>query len=267
MFFIEELFNPFAQRERDWAKRHVEEVRIPACVPWTPDIKWARELNIKAETWPRFELFDIPATAAGFSVIRARDFTGKGVESPDGTIRYLHMILPRGEPLTTSRGNQKGTVLFDGDVVVPALFMSTSRDDDGTINWRWVDNPWMSITPMEVLTLRAGTRFARGKVIVGGLGLGYQLIEVCKRRQVKEVVVVERSQALVDFIMPALKDRLGKPVEVVVGDAYKVIPEMQADVCLLDIFKHYGSNRDYAERITLHSPGIGKFWIWGSATI
>ena len=68
---------------------------------------------------------------------------------------------------------------------------------------------------MEFFTLRGGTRFSRGHTVVAGLGLGHQLREVTHRKQVKRVTLIERSQSLLDFIMPALKPLLGPaPVEI-----------------------------------------------------
>jgi spermidine synthase len=122
----------------------------------------------------------------------------------------------------------------------------------------------MSITPMEMLSLRPGTRMARGDVIIGGLGLGHQLIEVSKRPQVRRLVLVEKSQGLVDFMMPAIAPHLHRPVDVVVGDAYEVIPQMYADVALIDIYPKYGRNRYLCNKLKAASPGIKKFWCWGA---
>ncbi len=87
--------------------------------------------------------------------------------------------------------------MWDGPVSIPALHERLSYNKD-----HWDQVPWMSLTPMEMMTMRHGTKRARGRVIVAGLGLGHQLIEVSKRKQVKEIVLVEKSQELVDWILP-----------------------------------------------------------------
>lgn len=91
----------------------------------------------------------------------------------------------------------------------------------------------------------------------------YQLRRVCALRRVKEVVVVEKSEALTQLVMPRLQDRLqGKVVDVVIGDAHKVMKDMHADVALVDIFPSYGSNQLYGRY-----PKIKQIWCWGSAAM
>ncbi len=126
----------------------------------------------------------------------------------------------------------------------------------------------MSFTPMEFFTLRSGTKLAKGHTIVAGLGMGYQLEQVCKKRSVKKVTLIEKDQEIVDWIFPRL-DLNGKEVDVIIGDAEELILDMTADVALIDIYKGYGGNGDgIVDRIYRSKNGkIGKVWVWGSANI
>ena len=120
----------------------------------------------------------------------------------------------------------------------------------------------MSLTPMEMVTLRGGIRFAKKHTVVAGLGLGHQLIEVSRKKSVKKITLVESSQELVDWLLPRIKTFMGDAkLKVVVGDAKKLVPKMTADVALIDIFRSYGSN-DFVE-----CPKIPRVWCWGSAEI
>ena len=114
-------------------------------------------------------------------------------------------------PLETYLGARRGEVAFDGDVLIPALHERDARYADGS-PWQarnlWGSSPWMSHTPMEVFSLRGGTRRAKGSVVVAGLGLGQQLIDVSQRAAVKQLTLVECSQELVDWIMPRISATL-----------------------------------------------------------
>ncbi len=235
--------------------------RLTECVPWSPAMKWRRELNLQGATYGIRELF--PTVGASLDPVHALGH-GLYVDSPGGSFRYCVRVQPRGRPLLTWWGSQVGTVIFDAPVGIPALFQARpgyARDDPE----RWNEHPWMSLTPAEYLTLRPGTRMARGHTVVAGLGLAHQLIEVSRRLQVKRVTLVELSQELVDWLMPVVKPHLRKPVEVVVGDAYDIIPQLRADIALVDIFPGYGNAQRKIDELAARSPRIKKFWGWGSS--
>jgi hypothetical protein len=61
--------------------------------------------------------------------------------------------------------------------------------------------------------------------------------------------------------MPKITPHLGQPVEIIVGDAYAVVPKMHADVALIDIFPDYGGNS-----FNVHCPNIAAIWCWGSSS-
>jgi spermidine synthase len=98
--------------------------------------------------------------------------------------------------------------------------------------------------------------------------MGYQLEQVCKKRSVKKVTLIEKDQEIVDWIFPRL-DLNDKEVDVIIGDAEELLLDMTADVALIDIYKGYGGNGDgVVDRIRRSKDGeIGKVWVWGSANI
>jgi|GEM_PF-1548529 len=233
--------------------------RLKHCVPWSSAMPWTPELNLQAHTykvrdlWPGIVPSDAPVD---------RLEPGQFVDSPSGRFRYCVRLQRRGKPLLTWWGNQVGTVVFDGDVPIPALYQTPDDPDDPR---PWNDAPWMSLTPAELMTLRPGTRMAKGHTVIAGLGLGHQLIEVAKRLPVKRVTVVELDRELADWIMPVIRPHVRKKVDVVIGDAYEVIPKLKADVALIDIFPGYGDGFRRVEALRRASPGIKKFWGWGTS--
>lgn len=247
-----------ASQQRALAAHHRE--RLARCVPWSSALSWQPELNIQGATyevlelWPGLVASDAPVDALG---------PGQRVDSPSGRFRYCVRLHRAGAPLLTWWGAQVGTVVFDTDVLIPALYQARGPDDPGT--GLFMETPWMSLTPAELLTLRPGTRLARGRTIVAGLGLGHQLIEVCKRLAVKRAVLVELDQELVDWILPRIRPHLRKPIDVHVGDAYEIIPNLRADVALIDIFPGYGDGFQRVKELAHKSPHVKRFWGWGTS--
>lgn len=246
-----------AQEERH--KRAVE-ARALKCVPWDTNMRWQQELNIKAETYKVLSLFDVKPTESVYAgSAKSRQYE----DSPQGQFRYVEKVLPMGTILETAYGNKRGTVMFDGAVVLPALH---ERDEHSLGGWS--REVWMSLTPMETMSLRPGTRRAKGSVIVAGLGLGHQLIEVSKRKQVTRLTLVERSRELIDWLLPRVRPYLARELdEVVVDDAYEALPKMSADVALVDIFKGYGGNAYARDRLRTQCKGIKFVWAWGASEV
>lgn len=242
-------------------KRQAREVqrRIPLAIPWCPEIKWQPELNIQAETYKPLSLFKVqPLRSNNVRHGKRRNLA----RSPKGTFCYCEKILLKGHLLRTAQGNKTGSVLFDDDVIIPSLHQKLSWTDE------WTLEPWMSLTPLEMMTLRPGTKKAKGHVVVAGLGLGHQLIEVSKRKQVKRLTLIERNQELVDWLLPRIKPHLGRELdEVVVDDACTALPKLKADVALVDIFKSYGNNGWMQHDLRRVCKDIKAFWVWGSARV
>lgn len=230
-------------------------------VPWDPKMPFSPGLNIRAGTYTQPSLFKVkPSDASDTNKVKNKRW--KLAVSPDGKWCYRERAISAGGMLDTISGSRRGVVRFDGDALIPMLHQKRS---DG----KWMSGPWMSFTPLEFFTLRPGTKLAKGHTIVAGLGMGYQLEQVCKKRSVTKVTLIEIDQELVDWILPQL-DLNGKEVKVIIGDAEKLLLDMKADVALVDIYKSYGSNGDMlrwnmSRGVNKHS--IGKLWIWGSASI
>ncbi len=246
------------KRIKEYERREAER-RASLAIPWDPNMKWQKELNLQAKTYEVPLLFDCKPTKHA----NPRYITDPEeiVISKSGEWLYCNKRLKAGLNLPIYQAKAKGSVMFDGPVTVPAIH---NKDYTG----RWNENPYMSLTPGEILSLRTGTRLAKGKVVIGGLGLGYQLVEVSKRKQVDKILVVEKSKDLVDFIYKKIKPRLGMTeVELIVGDAYEVLPKLTADVALIDIFDAYYDKSWDREKFERSCPNIKRIWCWGHVTI
>jgi hypothetical protein len=273
------MFDLFSSRhppspEHLAALARAKEEELRTAIDWSMDIKWQPRLVVKASSWPTYDLFpDLPVLPAGTSntaveaMVKglAPELDQYAARSPSGRFVYAKRILPRGHSLSINRANSDGTVKFDGDVVIPIVFERRYvRDDQGNVVRERDPVLWMSHTPFEIFTLRDGVKKSKGHTVVAGLGLGWQLAQIASRKKVSGVTLVEFSQELVDWILPRIVPLLPQSkVEVRVGDAYRVLPTLEADVAIVDIWPTYTDIGMDLARMEGCSAGIKEFWGWG----
>lgn len=123
---------------------------------------------------------------------------------------------------------------------------------------------WMSLTPFEMLTQRSGVQAAKGTVVVGGLGLRWFLRKVCERPSVELVIVVERSQELLDWYGTAMCQKHSKVTDVICDDAYNQIGKHGEARYLLDIWPTFGDARNDQRFIQAKRALKKNNWGWGA---
>lgn len=64
------------------------------------------------------------------------------------------------------------------------------------------DGIWMTDLPIEQRQMDDLVRSASGRVLVGGLGLGYAVVALAAKPRVKEIVVVEKSRDVINLVWP-----------------------------------------------------------------
>jgi hypothetical protein len=150
-------------------------------------------------------------------------------------------------------GKPIGQVQFDRPVSVPILTQAGAMSD-----------PWMSLTPNEILTQRPGIRRAKGRVLVGGLGLGWFTREILKREQVKHVTVVDINADLLKVIGQPIIDAHPGRVTMVHSDVWDHVKDnTEYDSYLLDIWKGY-PNAAYDRKFqAFKDEHPGCVWGWG----
>ena len=116
---------------------------------------------------------------------------------------------------------------------------------------------------MEMITQRSGIQAASGKVVIGGLGMGWFLRKVCEKPEVEEVIVVEYSQDLLDWYGHDLCSKYGKVSDVICGDVYDQVGRHGDAKYLLDIWATYHeARRD--RRFNEAKRLLGnQLWGWG----
>lgn len=120
-------------------------------------------------------------------------------------------------------------------------------DDYLSVNWRIDDTPyprlcakntlWMSLSPMEVQSAALAILLAKGRVVMGGLGLGYCALRMAAKKEVDEVRVYEMNPHIIEWFMAAFDDRPGfSKIGFVLGDMRQTCHDETADLAYVDIY-------------------------------
>ncbi|WP_029011920.1 hypothetical protein [Niveispirillum irakense] len=109
------------------------------------------------------------------------------------------------------------------------------READGTLR------TWMSMTPMEIESQELGCQFARGHVLVMGMGMGWAAANSALRPEVTRVTVVERDPLVLSMIetldiFGQLPDAARAKIHIVQGDALAYVPDQPVDLLMPDIW-------------------------------
>jgi hypothetical protein len=261
-FMSDQWRKRLVQQDQDEKERYFKnlvETRIPEA--WNEDTtKFADLLFIDGKTFTPYQFFVTDPVPAGRT---PKDH--QGVWSKDGHFFLFNRSWPSGVPLRLMQNRRRGYVWFTTEVCFPVLV--DASDTPRQIPRCNADDVWMSLTPMEVLTQRKAVQLAKGKVLVGGIGLGWLLRKVCEKKSVTEVIVVEKNQSLLDWIGGILVDRnldvIHKVTEWICDDVYNQVGKHGDETLhLLDIWKSYGGCDHKFDQLKKTLPP-GKLWGWG----
>jgi hypothetical protein len=122
----------------------------------------------------------------------------------------------------------------------------------------------MSDTLMERNTNWQIVREATGHTFIAGLGLGMILVPILRKPEVTKVTVIEKSQDVIDLVLPQLRAYLGADadkLEVICADILVWLPpkgwkvdvvyfDIWADICVDNIEEIIALHRRFARRKT-----------------
>lgn len=162
-----------------------------------------------------------------------------------GDYIFYKRILPNavkgnffGQPLVKSqlqlyRRTNVAYCYFDKNVGVPILANSLMQ-------------PWMSLTPNEVLTQRSHIKRMCGNVGLAGLGLGWAARKILLRDKVTSLTIFEVNQSIIEFFGKPLTEQFGDKVSLVQANAYDV-DWAKFDASYWDIWMCWGeASHDYS---------------------
>jgi len=252
---VDEFADEFATPKRP-AKKTQEELFLERAAKiaetWDEDAtKFKPMLVLQGASYRPQTIFDV----APYPADPDRTPENHLIRSPHGEFAYMNRLWRRGQAIPLLQNRREGMVYWDQDVVIPVLL--DGRDL----------SVWMSLTPMEVLTLREGISLAKGTVVIGGLGMGYLLRKVCEKANVQRVIVVEKSRELLDWFGDRLCASQPKVTDVICGDAYEQLGQFDPETrYLFDIWPIYGDAADDA-KFRAAKVKHRHLWGWGDYRI
>ncbi len=130
------------------------------------------------------------------------------------------------------------------------------------------DHVWMSVTPYEVETMARPIALSRGRVLALGLGLGYYPFMALTRKEVEQVVVVEKDRDVLSLFATEILPQFSRPEKVLLvqADAYSYLKKEDLsafDTVFFDIHSTAeDSLRSYAACLRLRRRRDNvSFWI------
>ena len=177
----------------------------------------------------KWRWIDIPeGTSGSFSV--KHSFTKPGDTVPSSNMRQA---LLRGQPVTAIKFPQghRWHKLLQGQRL------------------------WMTDLPIEQIQHDTMLRGFRGSVLVGGLGLGYAVSSLRRKRHVHRIVVVEKSKDVIDLVAPYTRG-----CEVVHADLFDYLKDCDEtfDAGFYDIWTSDGEGTFHDTVIPLRKLSLGK---------
>lgn len=120
---------------------------------------------------------------------------------------------------------------------VSAMPVLLRRSDDDT-TWE----TWMSLSPHEIESQELGCRYARGNVVVMGLGMGWVAINMAMSATVKKVTIIEKDEEVIALFresgaLNGLDASVRMKLHIVHADALEWTTNDHVDFLYVDIWK------------------------------
>lgn len=94
----------------------------------------------------------------------------------------------------------------------------------------------MSDTAMEWDTNQEFIEYAKGDVLIGGLGIGMIIIAIVNKPEVKSITVIESNKKVAEKIGELLEPHFNKKVTIIHADVYEWQPEQNYDTIYMDVW-------------------------------
>ena len=173
-------------------------------------------------------------------------------EASSGTYKIEHIYKDAGVPIP--RGSIRSSLL-GGQWKPPLVF-------DHKTKWHQLSydgGVWMTDLPIEQTQIDAILADFHGRVLIGGLGLGYAVNVLAQRETVEAITVVEISPDVIKLVKPYLKDPDGK-VDVVEADLFSFLETPRSyDWAFYDIWQSDGEGTFFETVLPLRK--LSESWL------
>ncbi|KAI3350051.1 methyltransferase [Clostridium botulinum] len=140
------------------------------------------------------------------------------------------------------------------------MYENTQEYDLPIIQLLKDDKSLMRLTPKEIESSYQAIKFAKGKVGIVGLGLGYVVDKIAKKSNVNEVIVYEISEEVIEMYKENFEEN--NKIKIIHGDAFKAKSE-KFDFFYVDIYEYQLDVKvvkDYNAFNNLHEIEEYSFW-------
>ena len=152
-----------------------------------------------------------------------------------------------------SFGNYKIVKKEYNDNIIDGYLYKRKGNKESVIELLNGDNLVMKLSHKEIESTFEIIKFAKGKVGIVGLGLGYVAEEIAKKQDVTEVIVYEISSDIIKLYKSNFEEN--KKIKIIEGDAFKGKSE-SFDYFYVDIYNYVLSPKvvdDYKFFMKLHN--------------
>jgi hypothetical protein len=128
---------------------------------------------------------------------------------------------------------------------------------------------WMSMTPLDMESQEIGIRYARGHVLIFGLGMGWSAAASACLAGVTRVTVVERDPDVLALhealdLFAQLPEPARAKIRLIEGDAYAYVPDAPVDLLMPDIWLPLVNDGRIDEvRRMQANVGAAAIYFWG----
>ncbi|MCB2065791.1 MAG: hypothetical protein KDE15_04020 [Erythrobacter sp.] len=171
-----------------------------------------------------------------------RAFLPPGVPIPEGIDIDSLPVMPRDPLIDLYRPVQLGSwALYRAPMVVCQGYWSGIQRAEPMVALLRRNAMWMSLSPLETESQRIGIQFARGHVVIFGLGMGWAAAHCALKSEVERVTVVELDDEVIALnaaldLFGQLPGGAGAKVQVIHGDALEWTPHAPVDLLMPDIW-------------------------------
>lgn len=148
-------------------------------------------------------------------------------------------------------------------------YMGTRVDNKKEINipiFTINEQVWMSCTPMEMASHYVPIRKAKGKVGVGGLGMGYYILRIMNKKSVTNIDVYELNQDVINTFKNEFSNRDGfEKINFIQGDLFDNLIDTEYDFFYNDIYPQLGMEEaiEDMKNIVSNYKKIKVYHYWG----
>ena len=189
--------------------------------------------------------------------------------------RVRFNTIQSGRFLLTSGAYEKGEILqyafprIEQGVYIPCLGYFTKKTNFPTIYEGKI--PWMSVIPSEINTMIQPLEEADGTVLVLGLGLGYYPYMAARKKNVRHLTIIEKSdeviQLFLDSIYPQFESAVQNKITVIHADAHaymKQVKEEDYDMVFADLWQGAADGHAWYEELHPYETILRrtKFQYW-----